>query len=71
MTFVLFRLGKAQCEYCYKVFYDKGTLRRHTRNQHGKVEMAVCGICNATFRNDGVMKDHMRRQHNIYQSVQN
>ena len=71
MTFVFFCLGKAQCEYCFKVFYNKATMNRHVKTQHGNVETAVCEICNTTFRNEGVMRDHMRRQHNIYQSVLN
>ena len=64
-----------KCDQCDKQYLNKGSLRRHVRDEHenedGKFQSKVrgtgnfCVICNTQFDQSYLLKLHMKKAHNV------
>ena len=52
-----------KCQICEKVFRNKQTLQKHTKNIHEKMEVLKCNICNISFQNKYGLLSHTKTFH--------
>ena len=51
------------CPKCFKIFFNKKTMKRHLRTQHLNLDRLECNDCSKTFASKAAVNYHVRKCH--------